>query len=276
MSKASGQAVATGVWREGLNALLDALVPQACVSCDTWIPGAGDALCGACRGGLEVLASAPACPRCARPRVPFAADSAACRFCQPESFWNLRAIACCGAYSWPLRELIRRHKFAGSERVTRFLAAALVERLRREAWLAEIDVFVPVPMHWLRRWQRPLDHARALAEDVARLLGRPLRCAAVRRKRYAPSQTNAPSRAARFEQVAGCFAAARRPGVEGRTVCVIDNLIVSGATLHEVSKTVRAAGARRVYAAVLARGGLIPRATQIAAPDEHVPKEPAP
>ncbi|RMF74670.1 MAG: hypothetical protein D6744_14295, partial [Planctomycetota bacterium] len=61
------------------------------------------------------------------------------------------------------------------------------------------------------------------------------------------------SRTARFENVRGCFAPTRRPAVAGARVCIVDNLLVTGATIHEVAKVLRAAGARRIYAAVAAR-----------------------
>ena len=39
----------------------------------------------------------------------------------------------------------------------------------------------------------------------------------------------------------------------GKCVCIVDNLVATGATVCEVSKALRRAGARRVYAAVIGR-----------------------
>ena len=39
----------------------------------------------------------------------------------------------------------------------------------------------------------------------------------------------------------------------GKTVCIVDNLMSTGATVTEVSKVLRRAGAKRIYAAVVAR-----------------------
>jgi predicted amidophosphoribosyltransferase len=41
--------------------------------------------------------------------------------------------------------------------------------------------------------------------------------------------------------------------VQGMTVCIVDNLLVTGATVCEVSKVLRKAGAKKIYAAVAAR-----------------------
>ena len=63
------------------------------------------------------------------------------------------------------------------------------------------------------------------------------------------------SRAERFRNVAGCFAV-KRWAIErlaGKTVCIVDNLLATGATVHEVSKVLREGGAKRIYVAVIAR-----------------------
>jgi predicted amidophosphoribosyltransferase len=91
---------------------------------------------------------------------------------------------------------------------------------------------------------------------VSRHLEIPVRNAAVRRVKYSVSQTRTPSQAQRFKNVKDCFGPARRPQVAGKTVCIIDNLLVTGATIHEVSKVLRRAGAKRIHAAVLARSSL--------------------
>ena len=107
-------------------------------------------------------------------------------------------------------------------------------------------------MHWLRRAQRRCDHTGVLAGALSRQLGvRVLK--GVLREKNTPSQTRIVSRQKRFENVKGCFAVSRPKRVADKTVCIVDNLIVTGATVHEVSKVLRKAGAKRNYAAVVAR-----------------------
>lgn len=240
-------------WLAALGAgLLDATIPQTCVACGSWISDAAP-LCGGCAARLDALQALPACDRCGRVMRPESIRPGECARCSHESYWNLRAIVRLGPDVEPLRGLLRALKYGGEERVVLPLCERLATRLAARDWWPQVDVLVPVPMHRLRRWQRPCDHAWLLAEGLSHRLRVPLRRAAIRRHRYAPSQTGASSRARRFEQVSGCFVTPPRPRIAGLTVCIVDNLLVSGATLCEVSKVLRAAGARRVYAAVAAR-----------------------
>lgn len=201
---------------------------------------------------------------------PEAIHEHACARCVHEHHWNVAAIARVGPYEPPLREITLGLKYAGQERCARLLADLLADSLRTAAWLDRIEAFVPIPIHLLRRLQRPCAHAAVLAEELARRLGRPV-WHVVRRTRYAPSQMDLQSRATRFENVVGCFgprpawlpqlwplaswppAPPTLPRLTGRTVCIVDNVLTTGATLHEVSRVLRKAGARRIYAAVVSR-----------------------
>jgi ComF family protein len=188
---------------------------------------------------------------------PLAIHEKYCARCRTEHFWNVAGVARVGLYrDETLRRLLVGLKFTGSERQADYLGELLADALRETPWASKLEALVPVPMHRLRRWQRPGDHARLLAEAVSRRLKIPVRKAAVRRIKYSISQTRTLSRAARFQNVKDCFGPARRPKIAGQTVCIIDNLLVTGATIHEVSKVLRKAGAKRIYAAVVARSTL--------------------
>ena len=240
--------------RDWLLGLSDAVLPQTCVACDAWIAGERGMLCDDCRAVLDRSAAEPACPRCARTMPVSSIHEDSCAECRSEPFWNLSGVVRAGSYDCePLRTLLLRLKFRGDDRLGAAAGAFLAAAVARQPWSSSIELLVPVPMHALRRWQRPRDHARELAQQVGRRLHIPVRQAAVLRVRYARSQTRLISRRARFRNVRGCFGPARRPGVAGARVCVVDNLMTSGATVLEVARVLRAAGAREVYAAVLAR-----------------------
>jgi ComF family protein len=201
----------------------------------------------------------PYCQRCGRTLPPPALHDDGCARCKSEPYWNVAGVARVGTYPSALRALLVGLKYHGRERNASYLADLLAATLRQHGWFEKIDAFIPVPMHWLRRLQRPCDHARVLAEALGQRMKVPV-LRLVRRARNSPSQTGIASKTARFENVKGCFALPRkywppgpRPVVAGKTVCIVDNLMMTGATVTEVSKVLRRAGAKRIYAAVIAR-----------------------
>lgn len=247
-------------WKAALRHLafgaLDALAPQTCAACERWIPGECGALCEACGNEIEAQTRASYCRRCARYSAREAIHADGCAFCRREHFWNVARVACVGEYRGALREMLVALKYGGDSRLAGVLGRLLADAIRREPWGALIDVLVPVPMHALRRRQRPCDHALLLADETGRHLRIPVRQAAVRRIKHTMSQTQTGSVAQRFENVRGCFGPTRRPGVAGKSVCIVDNLITSGATVQEMAKVLRRAGAKHIHAAALSRAVL--------------------
>jgi ComF family protein len=234
--------------------LLDALLPQTCVSCGEWVPAGRGLACESCHDELLTALKRPYCPRCGRTVLPPSIHEDGCTRCRSEHFWNLAGVARVCAYEPAARGAILDLKYRGQERNAEYLADLLAAAIRAWPWAGKLHALVPVPMHWLRRWQRPCDHARLLAEALGQRLKLPvLRC--VRRVRHGPSQTGIPSKQQRFENVRGCFGPAGGlwMRVRGRCVCIVDNLMATGATVHEVSKVLRRLGAGPIYAAVIAR-----------------------
>lgn len=233
--------------------LIDTFLPQTCAVCGTWVTGRGLA-CEECHTTILTRLAQPYCPRCGRTLPGVSIHEDACARCRTEHFWNVAGVARVGTYDPALRPLVLGLKYRGRERNAVYLADLLAAALGPQPWAHSLEALVPVPMHWLRRAQRPCDHARVLAEALGHRLSLPV-IRAVRRARHAPSQTGIPSRSKRFENVRGCFAPPRwrRAAVAGRTVCIVDNLMATGATVCETAKVLRRLKARCIYAVVVVR-----------------------
>jgi ComF family protein len=117
-----------------------------------------------------------------------------------------------------------------------------------------VDLVVPVPLHWWRRWRRGYDQGAALARGLAGRLGLP--CAScLCRTRHTPRQAEqTPS--ARRDNVRGAFRTSARAPVKGKSVLLVDDVMTTGSTATEAARALRDAGAARVVVAVLARAGL--------------------
>ncbi|MHC4324902.1 MAG: ComF family protein [Planctomycetota bacterium] len=118
---------------------------------------------------------------------------------------------------------------------------------------SDLELFVPVPLHWSRRLIRGYNQShvlvRKLKHDTAKINTDLVR---IRRTKAQPAMV---SPAAREKNVAGAFAVRYRHKFKGRKICLVDDIKTTGATLNECAKTLKRAGALKVYALVLAVAG---------------------
>ena len=153
-----------------------------------------------------------------------------------------------GAYESTLRELIHLFKYGGIQTLAGPLGDCLATALPRDQ---RFDLVVPMPLHWLRRWQRGFNQSALLAKEISRRSGIPLvHC--VRRRRPTAPQAGL-SNAKRRANVAGAFLVKRNRPVNGLRVLLVDDVMTTGATAGACASALKKAGARHVALLTLAR-----------------------
>lgn len=194
-------------------------------------------LCVECEAELPSLPAA-VCPRCALASP----QGALCGRClaEPPQFDSTIAALW---YRFPADELVQALKFRGELA----LAPALASLLRKKTLEEEVDYLVPVPLSAARLRARGYNQAA----EIARHLGRgPFALDLCERTREVRPQVELPF-AERRRNVRGAFRVTRP--LDGASVAVVDDVMTTGATLEEMARTLKAAGAARVVNWVLAR-----------------------
>ena len=236
---------------QGLNQLL---WPAVCTYCRQSICETEHDLCQDCWDGLLECTSADYCRRCGRDAGRFAIVDGACPDCQGKNI-HFDQIARAGWYGRSLQGMILAFKNGRTEhaRVSAFLANSA---LQASDFYREIELFVPVPLHWSRRLTRGYNQSHVLAGKLTHPTAK-INTDLVRIRRTR-SQPTMPSFAARARNIAGAFAVRRRHGFAGRSICLVDDIKTSGATLNECATVLKQAGAVKVFALVLAVAGQSP------------------
>jgi ComF family protein len=145
-------------------------------------------------------------------------------------------------YRFPLDRLVKRVKFQRDWCAMMALAQRFA--LRMDEGLPHFDLAVPVPLGAARYAMRGFNQARVLAEALAS--GQVAMCL---RKRGGQAQSLL-GRAARRANVEDRYVVTSE--VRGATVMLVDDIVTTGSTLAVCGRALREAGARQVYAAVLA------------------------
>jgi len=230
---------------EGLNHLL---WPAVCNSCGISISETQNGLCPRCWDELLACVGGDYCSRCGKDTSKYAAIGDGCANCQDEKL-HFDGIARGGVYDGSLRNMILAFKFNDKTELDSQLCFMLNSALAGSGFTDRTDLFVPVPLHWRRRLERGYNQSLILCKGIERAKGKI--SADFVRARYTQRQWNL-SPAKRRRNVAGAFAVRKGHDFAGRTVCLVDDITTSGATLNECAKTLKEAGAQRVFAVVAA------------------------
>jgi ComF family protein len=231
--------------------LLHLFYPGWCLACEDALPPYDSSFCKACRDTLTTDPF-PTCPRCSSTVGPFANVTRGCSLCRGQNFAFSQAIRL-GPYDGLLREVILHLKSPAGELLAETVGRLWAEAVEVRFRAIGAAIVVPVPLHWRRRWWRGFNQSAILASAVASRLGIPclshslIRIRATQRQALQP-----PSR--RPDNVRGAFACRDVPGVRGRKVLLIDDVLTTGSTASEAARVLRQAGAADVTVAVLGHG----------------------
>jgi ComF family protein len=243
---------------DAAEAWLDVIFPPRCVGCGR----TGAHFCAACVAALAPVRP-PWCASCGR-SLPFGVLCPECRLDR----LPLAAVRSAARFDGPLRRAVHRLKYRGHAPAGRALAALLVDPARslglaRPALPAAPALgpegrersegppaVVPVPLHPARQRERGYNQAALLAQPLAAALGLPYDAHVLRRVKPTPPQVGL-SRQERRRNLRHAFSA--EPGIAGRTIVLVDDVVTTGSTLASAAQACLAAGAARVYGLSLAR-----------------------
>ena len=157
------------------------------------------------------------------------------------------------SYAFPTDRLLQHVKYGGRLALAEWAGAAVASAVRvslaGRSTGDSPDRVVALPLAIARQRERGFNQAREIATHVARHTGLPL-AAPLLRIAAGPPQTTL-KWTQRGRNVRGAFAVTG--DVRGARIALVDDVMTTGATLAEASRTLVSAGAQRVECWVVAR-----------------------
>ena len=239
----------TPVLSDAFRPVVDLLYPPRCPLCGEAIADQ-NGLCAGCWSGL-IIPAGPACSACQRPLpAALASDNAECAECLMAPPVH-DGIAAGSLYNETSRQLILRFKHGRKIAMSSMLSRLILARLPTTQ---PGTLFVPVPLHWTRLWQRGFNQSALLARDLAKARSGNLVVDALRRRKRTPTLGGL-GKKARARVLAGAITAnpARRALISGSDVVLVDDVLTSGSTSTACVKALKRAGAASVRIACVAR-----------------------
>ncbi len=225
------------------------LIAPSCLLCAG--PSAGALLCAPCDADLPRLTGS-LCDTCALPIT----EGRRCGACltHPPAYDHVCAPY---TYAFPADALVQGLKYRGMLAIAPLFGSAIASSLGERP-----DVIIPMPLADARLRERGFNQAQEIARHVAKLTGIALLPRACRKVRDTQPQAALPWKE-RAKNVRKAFVCDK--DFTGKHVAVVDDVMTTGATLNELARNLKQAGAARVTGLIVAR--TLPDSFKRRAPD---------
>jgi ComF family protein len=224
--------------------------PRHCQFCDSRdCADATPFICCECADKISFTAP----PLCARCGLPFEGEIGAaieCPHCHGFD-WSFERAVSAVRLRGVAQEVLHRFKY-NRQIFWRVLIGEWICCAADRAGLAGIDAIVPVPLFPRRQREREYNQAALLAEDFGRWSGWPVLTRTLRRIRDTSTQTRL-DREERLRNQRNAYEVRSAERVEGKVLCLLDDVWTTGATTEECAKTLLSAGAKKVLVLTAAR-----------------------
>lgn len=153
-------------------------------------------------------------------------------------------------FDYPVDHLVHALKYQGQIAVAAWFADQLTPLAQQIHQQHPIDFIIAMPLHSQRLAERGFNQSHEIAKRIGRLLQRPCPPHLVSRRYHLRPQVALGHRARR-QQPADLFEA--HADLNGTHILLIDDVMTTGTSLHNLAKTLKTYGAQRVSCLLVAR-----------------------
>jgi ComF family protein len=226
---------------------LNLLFPKTCLSCGRW----GKYICDSCNSRFR----------------PILKDG--CVYCDRISFYGKTHDKCCRKdeidgfmavwyLNFTLYEIIKKIKYKLITDSFKELYYLIVNN----CWDSKFTNFSkdfsnfyiqPIPLHKDRYLKRGFNQSKFIGVIFSKITGYPL-IDVLSRIKKTDSQARSSSRMARYFNIKKAFYVKDKQKVKGKNIILVDDIYTTGNTVKEACRTLKKAGAKKVFVFTLARG----------------------
>jgi ComF family protein len=200
-------------------------------------------LCEACLNDLP-WHDAPQCPQCG-----LLSNGLVCGSClnKPPYFDATYSLF---TYDFPVDRLIQQFKYRNMLHLADTFATLFNQKHSALNQVHKIDLIIAMPMHSTRLKDRGFNQALEMMRIIAKNTRIKYDFKACTRIKHTPPQASLPLKE-RIKNIHGVFSCPQN--LQGLNIAIVDDVMTTGASLNELAKTLKQAGAVRVECWVMAR-----------------------
>jgi ComF family protein len=153
------------------------------------------------------------------------------------------------------QKLLHNIKYRNRSDLARTIGEFYGRRLKNAPRFAEIDLIVPVPLHWRKEHRRGFNQSAEFGKGLASAMSVSFLKDALKRTRYTATQTKK-SRADRVSNLKEAFVIRNPALLKGKHILLVDDVLTTGATLEACALALMKAEGIKISIATIACGRL--------------------
>jgi len=234
------------------NHILNFLFPASCLICKRYLPtdNKSPGICDSCQSQIEFIKEL-VCQKCGKPLPAGGAHYFQCLKKGVNYHFEFVRAVC--EYKGTIKQCIHLFKYSSKDYLSLILGGLLIDYIKNTTEFSEINTIVPVPLHWSRRFQRGYNQSELLAKEIAKTLDKNLVAGNLYRRKLTKPQFGL-SKDEREVNVRGVFAVRNTSLIKNKNILIVDDVCTTASTLEECAKTLKRAGAEKVFCLVVAHG----------------------
>ncbi|MGN1166051.1 MAG: ComF family protein [Lachnospiraceae bacterium] len=221
-----------------------ALWPEVCPFCGK---ASASGICLVCRKKLEGLrVKEPCCMKCGKPIRYFWQEY--CYDCQHTYHYYDQGKAL-WVHSVPVSQSIYRFKFHNQRVFAKYYAEETAIYLLKNVQRWKPDILIPIPIHPVKRRKRGYNQAEILTTELGKKLGISVNKTILKRIKNTKPQKKLGS-GERKKNLKNAFQITdeqKDTFLAGKRILLVDDIYTTGSTIDAAAKTLKEAGAEKVY-----------------------------
>ncbi len=221
--------------------MLSLIYPKICLHCRSPLGRRKGRFCLPCNQLFDLLPTAGRCSQCF---TEIAQQQGSCTVCR-KRWAPLRKVAVCFDSFGPAGELLRAFKEGCQRPLAKDLAAFMVVQLEKQNWHTP-EMIIPVPLPgWKKMW-RGYNQSLLIAREMGKLLQLPVIDPLKRRVGQFSSHLLEKKERGAVDSKATVWKK-KPPDLENRILLLVDDLMVTGATLRAAAARLQDTWPKAVY-----------------------------
>lgn len=233
-----------------LNFLLNLFFPKTCSSCGNNLPLRTDKnICDKCLKNFPENNGL----RCVICSMPLHDGGEHCYDCKHSKIY-FNFLKTPYIYSGNVKNLIHKFKYSNRLFLSKDLSKPMIDLIRKENWDKEIDLIIPIPLHFIKKFLRGYNQTYLLSQHISFNLNKPLNNKVLLRTKYTKPQFGL-NRKNRNENLENSFSVNKKylNELKGKNILLVDDIATTCATANICAKLLKEAGAKKVFVTAIAR-----------------------